>query len=139
MSGRWSAPHYLMASQRHADDADAPSLTVKIADLGGAFYSNIKKFGMKAPELLDERSWDNKIDIWPLGCSLFHLAINEPLFPVMTFGCTIEKCRATLKDLLTQIFGHGYVGFATRVGERLKADFSSETKEQVASLLRSML
>ncbi|KAJ5360053.1 hypothetical protein N7517_009244 [Penicillium concentricum] len=127
------------------DTADTSSLMVKIGDLGGAFQSNDKNsrpvtpLGMKAPELLDGRSLDNKIDIWALGCLIFQLATNEPLFPVMAFGCTTEECRAILKDLIAQIIGNGYDGFAVHVGERLRSDFDAETTGLFASFLWSML
>ncbi|KAJ5958972.1 uncharacterized protein N7479_006122 [Penicillium vulpinum] len=144
-----SALQYLMISQRPygmLDDTNASCLMVKIGDFGGAwptiaFQSNDKNslpmtpFGMRAPEMLNGRSLDSKIDIWALGCLIFQLATNEPLFPLMTFGCTNEECRANLSDLVTQATGNGYVGFAAHLRERLQSDFGAENREKFASFL----
>ncbi|KAJ5836243.1 hypothetical protein N7447_002269, partial [Penicillium robsamsonii] len=73
------------------------------------------------------------------GCLLFQIATKEPLFPVMASGCTTEECHANLKDLVNQVIGNGYGGFAVHVGERLKSDFAAEITEQFASFLWSML
>ncbi|KAJ5442249.1 hypothetical protein N7445_005256 [Penicillium cf. griseofulvum] len=143
-----SAPEYLMVSQRPfgmLHDADGSCLTVEIGDLGGAFQANDKDsrpvtpFAMKAPEQFDGRPLDNKVDIWALGCLLFQFAINEPLFSVMTLGCTEKQCREVLRDLVTQVVGNGYVNFAVHVGERLESDFDGENTEQFAQFLWSML
>jgi serine/threonine protein kinase len=44
-----------------------------------------------------------------------------------------------LRDLVTQIVGSGYVGFAVHLGERLKSDFDGENTEQFAQFLWPML
>ncbi|CAI7641030.1 unnamed protein product [Penicillium glandicola] len=143
-----SAPQYLMTFQRPygmLDDTNASCLMVKIGDFGGAFQSNDKNFlpvtpfGMKAPEIFNGRSLNNKIDIWALGFLIFQLATNEPLFPVMTFGSTAEKSRANLKDLVTQVTGNGHDSFVIHVGERLQSDFGAENTQQFASFLWPML
>jgi NIMA (never in mitosis gene a)-related kinase len=33
-----------------------------------------------APELVKSQPYDHKIDIWAIGCALYHLAVMEPPF-----------------------------------------------------------
>ncbi|KAJ5820855.1 uncharacterized protein N7525_010139 [Penicillium rubens] len=142
-----SAPRYLMTSQRPRgmlDDASFSSLIVKIGDLGGAIRKNdyrsrpVTPLGLRAPEIIEGHSWDDKIDIWALGCLIFQLATNEALFPLMSFGCVDEEMR-DLRALIQHIMGRGYKSFAIHVGERLPSDFGSKGIEEFASFLASML
>ncbi|CAG7942234.1 unnamed protein product [Penicillium salamii] len=143
-----SAPRYLMVSQRPRgmlDDASASSLMVKIGDLGGAIRTNdsnsspVTPLALRAPELIEGQAWDEKIDIWALGCLIFQLATNEPLFPLMSFGCGVEEMRKDLKTLIQHVLGRGYNNFAIYVGERLPSDFGSKDIEAFALFLTSML
>lgn len=62
---------------------------VKLADLGISKYQGhaVPLMGTRvgtplylAPELVLARPYDHKIDIWSIGCALYHLACLEPPF-----------------------------------------------------------
>ncbi|CAG8106730.1 unnamed protein product [Penicillium salamii] len=143
-----SAPRYLMVSQRPRgmlDEASASSLIVKIGDLGGAIRTNefhhspVTPLALRVPEIIEGHAWDEKIDIWALGCLIFQLATNEPLFLLGSFGCGAEEMREDLRTLIQHVLGRGHNDFAIHVGERLPSDFRSKYIEAFASFLASML
>ena len=70
---------------------------------------------------------------------MFQLATNEPLFPLMSFGCVAEEMREDLRALIQHVMERGYKNFAIHVGERLPSDFGSKDIEEFASFLASML
>ncbi|RCK63023.1 Dual specificity protein kinase pom1 [Candida viswanathii] len=61
--------------------------TVKIIDFGSSCFSNETSFQYiqsrfyRAPEVLLGASYDQKIDIWSLGCLLVEIFTGVPLFP----------------------------------------------------------
>ena len=64
-------------------------LHIKIGDLGvSAFSSGVENFHYTrvgtplyiSPELVKQKPYDYKTDIWSFGCSLYHLACLEPPF-----------------------------------------------------------
>ncbi|KAJ5773606.1 hypothetical protein N7457_008502 [Penicillium paradoxum] len=143
-----SAPRYLMSSQRPRgmlDNAAFSTLLVKIGDMGGAMWNTQDDFlpvtpmMLRAPELLQPHSWNEKVDIWALGCLIFQLATNEPLFPVESFGCTIDEVHGILRSLMHELFEQGNQKFAIYISERLPADFGKENTEKLANFLWSAL
>ncbi|KAJ5482027.1 hypothetical protein N7475_000839, partial [Penicillium sp. IBT 31633x] len=70
---------------------------------------------------------------------IFQLATNEPLFPVMSFGCSAEETRPNLATLISQLNDIGYSDFAIHVGERLSSDFASKGTDTFVTFLWSML
>ncbi|PLB51214.1 serine protein kinase [Aspergillus steynii IBT 23096] len=135
-----SAPRYLLCSQRPRgmlDNAAFSTLIVKIGDMGGAMWntqdgsSPVTPIALRAPELLQPCSWNQKIDIWALGCL--------PLFPVESFGCTVDEVHGILRSLIHELFEHGNQKFAVYISERLPADFGKENSEKFANFLWSML
>ncbi|GIJ97978.1 hypothetical protein Aspvir_000086 [Aspergillus viridinutans] len=146
-----SAPQYLMPTQRRRgqlDDADFSKLMVKIGDLGGAVcgrHSNQKPVtptALRAPELIRRNTWDAGIDIWTLGCLIFELATNEPLFPLGTFGLTAEEVDQEHINLISQLLGendHLHESFTKYLMDRLPSDFGAENIQRLASFLWLML
>ncbi|KAJ5576861.1 hypothetical protein N7535_003787, partial [Penicillium sp. DV-2018c] len=149
------------------DDADFSSLVVKIGDLGGGklVYSVLFKIiltyrgphqpttavrtndfssplctplGLRAPEIIEPHVWDEKVDIWALGCLIFQLATNEALFPLFPCDNSAEELRESLRALIQQVMGNGDKSFAMHVGEMLP-NFGSKDKEEFVSFLSSML
>jgi len=61
--------------------------SVKVIDFGSAthvserMYSYIQSRYYRAPEILLDRSYDYKIDMWSLGCVLAELFLGIPIFP----------------------------------------------------------
>ncbi|KAJ8098869.1 kinase-like domain-containing protein [Lipomyces tetrasporus] len=141
-----SAPKYLITSQRRRgmlDNADSSTLLVKIGDMGGAIWNGqsdqrpVTPTGLRAPELIHGDPWDASIDIWILGCLIFELATNEPLFPVETFGLNREQIDDVHEKLLHHIDDDNY--FTVYLSERLPSDFGNKNIRQFASFLLSML
>ncbi|KAJ5655034.1 hypothetical protein N7490_002037 [Penicillium lividum] len=143
-----SAPRYLMSSQRPRgmlDNAAFSTLLVKIGDMGGAMWNTHDDFlpvtpmALRAPELLQPHAWNEKIDIWALGCLIYQLATNEPLFPVEFFGCTIDEIHGKLRSFMHKLFECDNQKFAVYVGEKLPVDFGKENAKKLANYLWSML
>ncbi|ODH45502.1 CMGC/SRPK protein kinase [Paracoccidioides brasiliensis] len=146
-----SAPKYLMATQRRRgelDDADHTTILVKIGDLGGAAWSRqcdqwpVTPTALRAPELIHRNTWDARIDIWALGCLVFELATNEPLFPLGSFGLTAEQIDEEHAYRISQLLGkNGQVheNFTKHLTDRLPYDFGAENVEHLASFLWLML
>ncbi|KAJ5121243.1 uncharacterized protein N7515_009204 [Penicillium bovifimosum] len=143
-----SAPQYLMCSQRPYGmlaSASSSTLLVKIGDMGGAMWNTQDKsrpvtpVALRAPELLQPHSWNEKADIWALGCLIFQLATNEPLFPILAWGCTTDEVHELLRSLMRKLFENGNQRFAVYLSERLPTDFGKENTEQLANLLWSTL
>ncbi|RMD43723.1 hypothetical protein DV735_g1464, partial [Chaetothyriales sp. CBS 134920] len=96
-----SAPRYLMPSQRvrgALDEMDPTSLIVKLGDFGGGkLFSSwgsqrpVTAKALRPPEVIRGDKWDASIDVWSLGCVVFELATNEPLFALNAFGLDPEE------------------------------------------------
>ncbi|CAG7935453.1 unnamed protein product [Penicillium nalgiovense] len=163
-----SAPEYLMVSQRPRgllDNADISTLVVKIGDLGAAVHNGdnysvpVTPLALMAPELLDNLSWDFKLDVWSLGClvprlftlyhlvrcfrltyiKLFQLATNEPLFALTEFGYTSDELKRSLRSVILNFVGAGRDQFAVYLGERLPPHFGANNADKLSSFLWSML
>ncbi|KAL2376101.1 hypothetical protein RJZ90_007725 [Blastomyces dermatitidis] len=167
-----SAPEYLMATQRRRgelDDADFTTILVKIGDLGGGmmhplFISDPKLVqdschylalwsrqrdqrpvtptALRAPELIHRNTWDASIDIWALGCLIFELATNEPLFPLGSFGLTAEQIDKEHTYRISQLLdenGQMHENFTKHLTDRLPYDFGTENVQHLVSFLSLML
>ncbi|OJI81370.1 hypothetical protein ASPTUDRAFT_32781 [Aspergillus tubingensis CBS 134.48] len=155
-----SAPKYLIPSQRRRgqlSDADFSTLEVKIGDLGGASLrltlaqyvqhcdeKPVTPLGLRAPELIRhtrDTSIDTTLDIWALGCLIFELATNEPLFPLDTFGITREDIDNDHCILIEKRLGSNNqdAEFAEYLRERLPENFGAENVESLASFLLCIL
>ncbi|KAK9375630.1 kinase-like domain-containing protein [Lipomyces chichibuensis] len=141
-----SAPKYRITSQRPRgmlNVADSSTFLVKIGDMGGAIWTGqrdqqpVTPTGLRAPELIYGGSWDASIDIWTLGCLLFELATNEPLFAVETFGLKRDEIDEIHEKLLHHIDNDNC--FTAYLSERLPSDFGNENTRQFALFLLSML
>ena len=51
-----------------------------------------------APELVKSQPYDHKIDIWAIGCALYHLAVLEPPFQGENL-ITLGQCIANKRPL----------------------------------------
>ena len=88
-------------------DGDRAVLT----DFGGAVYANrprtkreLQSREYRAPEmLLGDPEWDDRIDVWSLGCIVFEVATRKVLFPPVW----IEKRDKDLRHfaLMTELMG----------------------------------
>ncbi|KAJ9196824.1 hypothetical protein DTO166G4_662 [Paecilomyces variotii] len=145
-----SAPNYLVSSQRRRgqlDNIDISTISVKIGDLGGAMWDQqcdqlpVIPTALRPPELIHRNPWDAKIDIWALGCVIFELATNEPLFPLGTFGLSAEQIDKEHDFLIGQILGNNGQGagrFAEYLMDRLPG-FDTKDVQHFASFLLLML
>ncbi|GAQ37554.1 serine protein kinase [Aspergillus niger] len=129
-----SAPKYLIPSQRRRgqlSDADFSTLEVKIEDLGGGkirmSVSNLVWIASLIRHTRDT-SIDTTLDIWALGCLIFELATNEPLFPLDTFGITREEIDNDHCTLIEKRLGlnNQDADFAEYLRERLPENFGAE-------------
>ncbi|BCS12688.1 hypothetical protein ALUC_50734A [Aspergillus luchuensis] len=148
-----SAPEYLVPSQKRRgqlSDAHFPTLEVRIGDFGGAQYVQycdekpVTPLGLRAPELFRktrDTSIDTTLDIWALGCLIFALATNEPLFPLDTFGITREEIDNDHGILIEKRLGSNNQDgdFAEYLRERLPENFGAKNAESLASFLLLML
>ncbi|ODH50530.1 CMGC/SRPK protein kinase [Paracoccidioides brasiliensis] len=144
-----SAPRYLLPSQRiHAtlDQMDVSATEVKIGDFGGATWRHsfhgqqpVTPRAMRAPEVIRRESWDTGIDIWCLGCLIFQLATNEPLFPIGGFGMTAEQFDENHKNLITEIIGKDFTSFMDYLRQRLPPESLLEDIQTFGSFLCCML
>lgn len=63
---------------------------IKLIDFGSAWKQGLKKFDYiqsryyRAPEVVLESGWSEKIDVWSLGCLIVELLIGRPLFMAAT-------------------------------------------------------
>ncbi|GCB23852.1 serine/threonine-protein kinase SRPK [Aspergillus awamori] len=144
MSEDNSAPKYLMPTQRRRGQlskAQFSTLEVRIGDLGG-----VTPLGLRAPELMqrhtDDIAVDTAIDIWTLGCLIFELATNEPLFPLDTFGLTREEIDNDYSSFIEQRLGSNNQkngDFKLYLRDRLPEKFGAENIETLTSFLSLML
>ncbi|KAL4999226.1 kinase-like protein [Aspergillus recurvatus] len=150
-----SAPKYLVPTQRRRgqlDGAHFSTIEVSIGDLGGAQYIGhcdqqpVTPLALRAPELIrrdiEGTTIDKTIDIWILGCLLFELATNEPLFPLDTFGLTREEIDNDHCSLISQRLDSNSQrdeDFTGYLRERLPNNFGAESVESLASFLLLML
>ncbi|BCS14328.1 serine protein kinase [Aspergillus luchuensis] len=145
-----SAPEYLMPSQRRYNqlkEVQHFSLVVKIGDLGGAQFRTqcnerpVTPLSLRAPETINGSPWDWTIDIWALGCLIFEIATNEPLFPLCTFGIRREEVNKEHLELIEERLSDstGQAGFAAYLAERLPDNFGAENVQHMAKFLLLML
>ncbi|KAL5044810.1 hypothetical protein BDW71DRAFT_185419 [Aspergillus fruticulosus] len=143
-----STPKYLMPTQRRRgqlDGVDASKLLVKIGDLGSVILNEesnrialpVTPTALRAPELIYGRPWNKGIDIWALGCLLFELATNEPLFPLGTFGLSTEEVDQEHLRLIRHLLdGEGLVN---RLTNKLPLDFGAENIQSLGLFLDMIL
>ncbi|OJJ70243.1 hypothetical protein ASPBRDRAFT_76780 [Aspergillus brasiliensis CBS 101740] len=145
-----SAPQYLMPSQRRYNslkDVPYSRLVVKIGGLGGAQWRRwcderpVIPLSLRAPEIIRGTAWDCTIDIWALGCLIFELATNEPLFPLSTFGIPREIVDKEHLELIDERLSDpaGMARFTIYLAERLPGGFGAENAQRLAMYLLLML
>ncbi|KAL4941127.1 hypothetical protein BDV06DRAFT_7650 [Aspergillus oleicola] len=146
-----SAPKYLMPTQRrrgNLDNIHFSTVVVMIGDLGGAQWGQqcdqqpVTPIALRAPELIHRDAWGCSIDIWTLGCLIFELATNEPLFPLDAFGLTREEIDKEHHSLISQILclsGQRNQDFTGYLKDRLPNNFGAENVRNLASFLLLML
>ena len=78
------------------------SLAVKKWTEGATYHHGTGTATHRAPEVTLKREWDEKIDIWSLGCTLYEVAYGEHLFPYQG-GRDISKTEAYRRGLECQI------------------------------------
>ncbi|KAJ6145807.1 hypothetical protein N7470_009702 [Penicillium chermesinum] len=116
-----------------------------IGDLGGAIWSlqdnacPVTPAALRAPELLLHRPWNQKVDIWALGCLIFQLATNETLFPAGCFGYSKAEMDDNLLSLMHDFFNGGLPGFIVRIREKVPPEFGQKESESLAGFLWEML
>lgn len=75
---------------------------IKLIDFGSACFSHKKEFTYiqsryyRAPEIVLMKPYDNKIDVWSLGCLIFEIFTGTPLFPSRTEDEQMQMLLATL-------------------------------------------
>ncbi|KAL4994052.1 kinase-like domain-containing protein [Aspergillus recurvatus] len=143
-----SAPRCLLPTQRRRgqlDGADASELFVKIGDLGSVVLGQepdriarpVTLIALRAPGPINRKPWNKGIDVWALGCLIFELATNEPLFPLETFGLSAKEVDEEHLRLISQLLdGEGLVAHLT---DKLPADFGAENARNLACFLAMML
>ncbi|RAL01818.1 kinase-like protein [Aspergillus ibericus CBS 121593] len=150
-----SAPKYLVPTQRRRgqlDNAHFSTIKVSIGDLGGAQYIRhcdqqpVTPLSLRAPELIRRHTecttLDKATDIWTLGCLLFELATNEPLFPLDTFGLTREEVDSDHCSLIRQRLESNSLSdenLTRYLRDRLPNKFGAESAEALTSFLSLML
>lgn len=70
---------------------------------------------------------------------IFQLSTNEPLFPVLTFGCTTDEIHTLLLSTMHDLFENGKQEFAKYISKRLPDDFGNENIERLTDFLWSMV
>lgn len=70
---------------------------------------------------------------------IFQLATNEPLFPILTFGCTTDEINALLLSIIHELFENDRQGFANHISKRLPDDFGKENTVKLTDFLWSMV
>lgn len=106
-----SAPKYLIAPQPLTVFARCDlGLTVKLSDLGTAFWSSnineppVTPVALRAPESWLCDSWDEKVDIWALDCVIYQVVISQCLINVYQFGKSreqlLDECLAQMVEII---------------------------------------
>ncbi|CCF44501.1 serine/threonine-protein kinase SRPK3 [Colletotrichum higginsianum] len=106
---KW-APKYLAASQPLSEyTVKEPDDDTKLADLGGAFFTNeppekvVTPMSLRAPELLLGEPFGIGVDIWSFGCLLFEFVTGTSLFQLPPFGLSDEALKDEHLIQLTDI------------------------------------
>ena len=87
------APRYIVEPARFPVDLKRSSLTVKIADFGGArFWNDMQGVPMCPmmfcpPEVMFGDSWDARVDIWSLGITV------RTLFLQLAMRCSLQRLK----------------------------------------------
>ena len=67
-----------------------------------------------SPELVKQQPYDFKVDIWAIGCALYHLASLEPPFQgdnLITLGNNIVNKKPKPKP---QIYSNKFINFVEK-------------------------
>ena len=85
-----SVPRYIVTKQPMFDYMDLdPPISVKISDLGGAFFTSkppvkpVTPLALRSPELILGEPITKAQDIWSFGCLIFEYVTGTMLFSVM--------------------------------------------------------
>ncbi|KAJ3114216.1 hypothetical protein HK098_007415 [Nowakowskiella sp. JEL0407] len=106
-------PKYLAISQYVLipDDYFSKSFVIKVSDFGGArrFLDcgeiPVTPTRLRAPELVLNLSWDNKIDIWSMGCVIFELVTRYSLINIFSMRMTQEEIDDEQLQQLVEVIG----------------------------------
>lgn len=86
---------------------------VKLIDFGSSCenyklgFSYVQSRMYRAPEIVFECPYDHAIDIWSVGCILFEIVNNTPLFPAQDQNELLEFFMITLGDIPLNLFKKG--------------------------------
>lgn len=70
---------------------------------------------------------------------IFQLATNEPLFPLDSFGCSVDEVHRNVESVTQKLIENGSQKFAAYNSEKLPNNFGIENVAQLAYFLWSML
>ncbi|CAI2384355.1 unnamed protein product [Moneuplotes crassus] len=83
-------------------DEESSKFVIKLADLGESSelstkdYLKGKKVGTPlflAPEVIKNDNYDHRVDVWAIGCVLYHLAALEPPFAYSNYETLMNAIR----------------------------------------------
>jgi len=117
---------------------DLETTTIKIIDFGSSIVNGLDKHThfyrvsryYRAPELVYEEQFNEKIDIWSVGCILYELIVFKPLF--------VSRNAQTLKLIMTTLsYERGFLKYLQM--NHLFKSFSNNEQLYIASLLYKLL
>lgn len=80
---------------------------LKQAFFTGTPVKPVTPVGLRAPELILDKSFNQTVDIWSAGCLLYELLIGQQLFAICTVGCSREEYNddhlISMHDILGQL------------------------------------
>ncbi|KAH6637562.1 kinase-like domain-containing protein [Boeremia exigua] len=89
---KWAPLNVYLRETLHEYAKLGADLCIKLSDFGVAFFdsdppaSATTPIGLRAPELILKRDFNNKIDAWSFGCLMYEVLASEPLFALMGTG-----------------------------------------------------
>ncbi|KAI5951932.1 hypothetical protein KGF54_005007 [Candida jiufengensis] len=107
-------------------------LLVKIIDFGSScfddekIYTYIQSRFYRAPEIIIGSNYDNKIDIWSLGCALCELFIGTPILP--------GKNEIDQIGLILEIFGAPKSSTILRMRSQLSRSLINQNHNKIKSI-----
>ncbi|KKZ61962.1 hypothetical protein EMCG_03555 [[Emmonsia] crescens] len=141
-----------------------PHIRVQLVDFGEAFMQNHKPSTLhtplvfRAPEVIFQDSFDHRVDIWSMGCTIFELVVGYPPFDnlMVTKNHLIQQMIISIRDLpkewksrykppdtkdfyMEESFSLESWLHETYFDEDKKMDLSKAEIEMLAILLRRMI
>jgi serine/threonine protein kinase len=115
------------------------TLTTKKWSKDDQFSHPACTYGHCPPEVLMLDGWDEKVDIWSLGCFFYEVAFGIPLFPNQIKLEDKKEVKRRYYNAIAEWLGYGLLGSANMIPVMLHPHYTDPKYSILRDLIEKML